>query len=142
MKKLALILEKFDFIINALLFGSYANGKNGFLSDIDIAIETSKDISLLEYGAIVSELEDELNKKIDLVILNELYKKEPLLAYNIYINHKPIFIKNKEKYDDFKIYALKYYTDLKPLYDLTNKALLKRIENGTVGEIKTLRGKS
>jgi len=133
--KIASILNRFDFIKNALLFGSYASKKSGFLSDIDIAIETSKDISLLEYGSIVATLEDALNKKIDLVILNELYKKEPLLAYNIYINHKPIFIKDKAKYDNFKLYALKYYTDLKPLFNLTNKAIRKRVKNGTFGEI-------
>jgi len=128
-------LKEFDYIDVALLFGSYAKGDEKFLSDIDIAINTTKKITLLELGYIVATLEDALNKKVDLVILNELYKKNPLLAYNIYINHKEIFIKNKKAYDDFKFYALKYYMDTKPLYEMTNQKMLERLNNGTFGKI-------
>ena len=134
-KKIEAILQKYPFIENALLFGSYAKEEEKFLSDIDIAIESAKEFSLLEYGEITANLEDALGKKVDIVILNKLYKKEPLLAYNIYINHHVIFVKNKKKYYDFKINALKYYMDVKPLYDLNNKALKNRIKNGTFGKI-------
>ena len=131
------ILTKYDFISNILLFGSYAAGKNSYLSDIDIAIHTTKELELLELGSLISLLESTLDIKVDLVILNELYKKSPLLAYNIYQSHKIISIRDKKRYREFKSNALHYYMDFKPVLEAQNRAFLKRIEDGTLAKIKT-----
>ncbi|PHS58191.1 MAG: hypothetical protein COB17_04140 [Sulfurimonas sp.] len=69
------ILQENQNIIFALLFGSYANGKSNDMSDIDIAIFTDKELDIFEFGMIVSDLEQLSDKKIDLVVLNNLYKK-------------------------------------------------------------------
>ena len=135
LKDITQTLKKYDFIENALLFGSYSSGKESYLSDIDIAVYSRKELNLLELGDIISDLEDVTGKKIDLVILNNLYKKNPLLAYNIYINHKILFIGNKKEYENFKFYALKYYMDTKPLYEMTNQQLIQRLNSGTFAEI-------
>ncbi len=134
---LSTLLNQSHFISNALVFGSYASGKNSNLSDIDIAIETTREIDILEMGNLISILQSELNIKIDLVILNNLYKNSPLLAYNVYQNHQIIFIKDREKYQNFKLNALHNYLDFKPIIDSQNSAFSKRIQDGTLAKIKT-----
>jgi len=131
------ILEEYDFIINALLFGSYSNGKADRFSDVDIAIEVTKTIDLLTMGEIISRLEIEVERKTDLVIINDLHKKSPLLAFNIYKNHKRLFIKDQKRYDGFKENALHFYLDFKRVLDEQNRMFLKRVESGNIGKIKT-----
>ena len=135
-KKLADILSKYDFILFALLFGSYASGKDGYLSDIDIAIETNKELDLLTYGKMISDIETSLKKKIDLIITNELYKSDPKIAFNITDNHKVIFVKDKNRYIDFKVNSLKYYFDTMYMYKMFDKSLQERLKNGTFGKVK------
>jgi predicted nucleotidyltransferase len=70
-------------IKKAGIFGSYVKGKQKKNSDVDIMIEPSKDMGL-EFVGIKLELEDKLNKKVDLVtykgihplIKNEVLKEE------------------------------------------------------------------
>ena len=133
-KKLKTLLHTYDFIDFALLFGSYAKGTQKTLSDIDIGIYTHRPISLLEQGELISTLEDTLQKKIDLVILNELYRSHAKLAFNIVDNHQVILCKNQEVYVNFKTYTYKYYFDQKSMYEMFDKALLERMENGTYGK--------
>ncbi len=132
--QLETLLQSYQFIDFALLFGSYANGTQQSLSDIDIAIHTNRPISLLEQGELISALEDALQKKIDLILLNALYKKNAKLAFNIVDNHRIIFCHDQESYVDFKTYTYKYYFDQKPMYEMFDKALLERIKNGTYGK--------
>jgi len=135
-KKLEEILSKYDFILFALLFGSYASGKDGYLSDIDIAIETDKELDLLTYGEIISDIETSLKKKIDLIITNKLYKTDPKIAFNITDKHKVIFVKDKNRYIDFKVNSLKYYFDTMYMYKMFDKSLQERLKNGTFGKVK------
>ena len=128
------LLQTYDFIDFALLFGSYANGTQKALSDIDIGIYTNRSIDLLEQGHLISTLEEKFEKTIDLVILNDLYKNHAKLAFNIVSNHKIILCNNTEAYINFKTYTYKFYFDQKPMYEMFDKALLERIESGTYGK--------
>lgn len=65
------ILWKYP-IKRASLFGSYARQEARNESDIDILVEFSSNISLLQFVSIQLELEDILGKKVDLVELNTL----------------------------------------------------------------------
>lgn len=134
--KIENILNKYEQIKFALLFGSYANNTQKYLSDIDIGIYTKDDIDLFLQGEIISDLESELDKKIDLVILNDLFKKNSKLSFNIINNHSLIFCKEKDKYTSFKENSMKYYFDMKFMYDQFDEALKKRIEDGTYGKTK------
>jgi len=136
-QKLTDTLKKHNFIQTALLFGSYAKGTTHSMSDIDIAIETSRELNLLELGSIVSEIETLYNQKVDLVILNDLYKKRPLLAYNIYQNHKLLFTKDINGYISFKTNALHYYMDFQNILEEQNKAFHKRVSDGNIAKTKT-----
>lgn len=135
--KLKELLSQYDFITNVLIFGSYATDKQNIMSDIDIAMHTNKDIDIFELGEIISNLESTLALKIDLVVLNNLYKKSPLLAYNIYQSHKPIYINDTEAYSSFKENALHYYLDFQHVIEDQNIAFLERVKNGTIAKIKT-----
>lgn len=135
--KLQKVLNQYDFITNILIFGSFATNKQNNMSDIDIAIQANKDIDIFELGEIISNIESTLDLKTDLVILNDLYKTSPLLAYNIYQSHKPLYITDTEAYNNFKENALHYYMDFKPIIEEQNRAFLERVKNGTIAKIKT-----
>jgi len=51
----------------AAVFGSYAKNTQTDESDIDILVELGKKMSLLDFVGLKLELEDKLNKKVDLV---------------------------------------------------------------------------
>ncbi|MBI4711994.1 MAG: nucleotidyltransferase family protein [Planctomycetes bacterium] len=66
-QKVIPVLKKYG-VKRAGLFGSAANGKDTKDSDVDILVEiTRDDINLLGFIHIKSELEEALNKKVDLV---------------------------------------------------------------------------
>ena len=67
-------------IKRASIFGSYARQEARKESDIDILVEFSSSISLLQFVNIQLELEDILGKKVDLVELSTL---KPQLKANI-----------------------------------------------------------
>ena len=60
------VLGKYP-IKRASLFGSYARQEARIESDIDILVEFSSTISLIQFVTIQLELEDLLGKKVDLV---------------------------------------------------------------------------
>lgn len=51
----------------AYLFGSYSRGEAKMTSDIDILLEVDKELSLFHFAAIQMQLEDLLQKEVDLV---------------------------------------------------------------------------
>ena len=58
-----------EYINFAVLFGSYASGSESELSDLDIGINTSKELVLMELGKIISRLEEIAKKKIHFSLL-------------------------------------------------------------------------
>lgn len=74
------ILIKYN-VKKASLFGSYAKGSNDEKSDIDILIEPPEEMGL-SVVRLKRELEQVLNKKVDLVSFNGInqYLKNSILA--------------------------------------------------------------
>lgn len=64
----------------AAIFGSTARGESKPDSDLDILVRFSKDISLLDHIGVAYELQDTLQKKVDLVTERSVSK---YLAPNI-----------------------------------------------------------
>ncbi len=60
------VLKKYR-VKRAGIFGSYVKEKTSKTSDIDILVELGNEISLLGFVRIKLDLEDLLNKKVDLV---------------------------------------------------------------------------
>ncbi|MCK4763679.1 MAG: nucleotidyltransferase domain-containing protein [Candidatus Aminicenantes bacterium] len=133
-QKITALLKKFDCIVFALIFGSTATGKIHRLSDVDIGIYAKNEIPLLELGKITSELEKIVGKKVDLLLLNNLYKEKPGFAFRVISSAKLLFTKDEDSFVNFKTNVFLYYLDAKPLIDMVDKALHRRIETGAFGE--------
>ncbi len=132
--KISDILKQDNNILFAVLFGSYAKGNPSALSDVDIGIYTKNEISLLEIGEIVSNLERIVKKPVDLVVLNDLFKLRPNYAFQVVSSARLFFVKDEEEFVDFKRSVYLYYMDTKPLIDMVNASLKKRMDAGMFGE--------
>ena len=133
-EKITDVLKGDNNIIFALVFGSQANGKANRLSDVDIGIFTKDDIPLLRMGRIVSALEKVLKKEVDLVVLNDLYKRKPNFAFQVISSAKLLFTRDEDLFVEFKKNVFLYYLDAKPLIDMVKASVNKRIETGAFGE--------
>ena len=74
-------------IKKAGIFGSYAKGENKKRSDIDILIQPTNDMSLLDISSLKIELEESLNRKVDLVSYKYIhpYLKKEILESEVRI---------------------------------------------------------
>ena len=73
-KKIRKILKKYG-IVRAGIFGSYARGEQKKNSDVDILIQPTKDMSLLDFSGLKIELEEILKRKVDLVSYKYIHPK-------------------------------------------------------------------
>lgn len=128
------LLMPLDFIESAVLFGSYAEGKAGNLSDIDIGIATKRELSLIEIGLLTARLENALKRSVDLVILNGLSEKNPVLAYGIATKGKVLLCRNQDGLIGLKTAAILSFIDTAPLRDAVNQRLKERLRSGRFGE--------
>ena len=132
--KMTELLKEDENILFALVFGSGAKGKMTALSDIDIGIFTKNEMDLLEMGRLLSALEKLVRRKVDLVILNDLYKKRPAFAFNVISSARVLYMRDRGKFVNFKKNVFLYYMDARPLIDMVNKSVEKRMAAGTFGE--------
>jgi len=117
-----------------LLFGSYSDETFTPFSDIDIGLFFKDEVDYMELGYDVATLESKLDKKVDIIVLNNLYKKDPLFAFEVLDNHIPLLINDETKYIKFKTFCQLSYLDHLPLIEQNKKALLRRIQNNKIGE--------
>jgi predicted nucleotidyltransferase len=127
-------LKRYEEVDFALFFGSFVSGRFGNKSDLDVGIFYNKSLDLLLIGRIVTDLEEITNLKIDLLELNDIYKKHPLLAYQIATNYKLLFSKNEDCFVNFKRNAFLYYFDTERLRKSVNSAFNKRISSKNFGK--------
>lgn len=113
----------------AFLFGSRAKNKTRFMSDIDIAVYFSDIPEILEFGVMVSDLESLLDIQIDLVMLNDLHKKDPRLAYNIIGEGLLVFCRNNDLLTNFKSSVFLEYLDIRPMLQISHNKFLSRLNN-------------
>jgi predicted nucleotidyltransferase len=81
--------KKYEDISKAYLFGSYARGEETSLSDVDIRLEVNDNFTLFDLTEIAYNLEEKLNKKVDIItsgnldeLLYEEIKKEEICIYS------------------------------------------------------------
>lgn len=86
-QKILPILQRYG-VKRVGLFGSCVRGRMTTESDIDILVEIEKDISLLDFVGLKLEIEEALNKKVDLVEYNTI---KPLLRERI-LNEQEIIL--------------------------------------------------
>ncbi|MGO1470372.1 MAG: type VII toxin-antitoxin system MntA family adenylyltransferase antitoxin [Tissierella sp.] len=119
------ILIKYENIIFAYIFGSYASDNIKKDSDIDIAIYLKNTIDTDAYINIKMELSDSLKREVDLVILNNT---TPLLKYEIYKNHILIFTRDETVESKYKVKTLFEYNDMKRYLDLSYETTIERLK--------------
>lgn len=73
-KKIISILKKND-VVKAGIFGSYVRGEAKKNSDIDILIKFKGRKSLFDLSGLKIELEEKLNRKVDLVTYKYIHPK-------------------------------------------------------------------
>jgi predicted nucleotidyltransferase len=86
-KQIISVLKRYG-IKKAALFGSYARGDYKNVSDVDILVDLPKGISLITYISIKQDLEDLLQKKVDLVDYSTL---KPLIRESVLADQKMLF---------------------------------------------------
>lgn len=106
-------LSKQEHIKLAYLFGSVAEGKEGKLSDVDLAVFLDESLSKKEIFNLQLKLISELTSilkidKVDLVIMNDA----PLsLNYEIIKANHPLLVRDEGKKIDFEHGILSRYLD-------------------------------
>lgn len=112
-KKVVEFLSKQKRVKLAYLFGSVAEGKEGKLSDIDIAVFLDESLSKKERFDLQLKLMSELTSimktdRIDLIVMNNA----PLsLNYEIIKANHPLLVRDKGKKIDFEQGILSRYLD-------------------------------
>jgi hypothetical protein len=88
-RKIVPILKR-QGVVKAALFGSIVRGEAGKNSDIDILVNLKKDKTLLDLIGLKLELEEKLNRKVDVLTYNGI---NPRLKDNILNEQKIIYEK-------------------------------------------------
>ena len=110
----------------AILFGSFAKGKEQESSDIDIAIELDKPLTIEKKLSLLQSLGEITDRKIDLIDLKTI--GEPLL--NQIIQHGTMLKGTKANYIELTIKNVNMMQDFSPYIQRTLKDRLERLLNG------------
>ncbi|CAD6491293.1 MAG: Nucleotidyltransferase domain protein [Candidatus Argoarchaeum ethanivorans] len=128
-KEVVGFLSKQEHVKLAYLFGSVAEGKQGWLSDIDLAVFLDESLSKNERFNLQLKLISDLTgilktDKVDLVIMNDA----PLsLNYEIIKANHPLLVRDEEKKIDLEHGILSRYLDRRYYEKRWAAELLKRV---------------
>jgi predicted nucleotidyltransferase len=107
-----------------LIYGSYARGTNGKMSDLDVAYMPNKKADFETQLEIYSELAGvfgDIERELDAVCLQE---KDSLFIYQVSKNSQLIY-GNLTDYNEFRAFAFRNYMDSKDLRELEEKLVFK-----------------
>jgi predicted nucleotidyltransferase len=128
-RELLKILEEQKYIKLTYLFGSVANGNQGKLSDVDIAVLLDDSLSKKERFDLQLKLIGDLSailktNNLDLIIMNDA----PLsLRYEIIKANYPLFIRNEGEKIDFEAKILSAYLDRRYYEKRASDEFLKKV---------------
>lgn len=121
-------------IVAVYLFGSYATGNEGPLSDVDIAILLDKEVPREEYFDKELDLIGIINNKlktdeVSLVLLNSA----PLtIKYGTLKNAKLLYCRDNTQRINFETKTLDMYFDFSPFLDQYDKVMYRQIREGSI----------
>lgn len=121
-------------IIAIYLFGSYAAGNEGPLSDVDIAILLDRVVPEERYLDIELELMGKIDKalkteEVSLVLLNSA----PLtIQYGVLKNAKLLYCRDNTQRISFETKTLDMYFDFRPLLAQYDKVMHRQILEGRI----------
>ncbi len=120
------VLMKYENILFAYIFGSYAKGNMRADSDVDIGIYLKEEMNIEEYLKIRMDLTKICKRQVDLVVLNAA---TPLLKYEIYKNNILLFTRDRTIESNYKVKTLFEYNDIKRYLDMSYKKTIERLKN-------------
>ncbi len=129
MPSLTTLLAQDPRIAYALVFGSRARGEASAASDLDVAVglEAGVNLSALEVGELVADMERDSGQVIDLVLLDEA---PPAIAYRIFADGHLIAKRNHDAFVARKVRAILEYLDFAPFEARCAQGVLKAAANG------------
>ena len=109
----------------ALVFGSSARGTAHAGSDVDVALGFARDRRprAYEIGAIVSRLEEAVDRNVDVVVLDDA---PPGLAYRVFRDGVTVLVRDRSALVERKARAILEYLDFQPVEEALSKAVLAR----------------
>lgn len=117
----------------AVLFGSRARGEAHSASDVDVGISLDHRPDLLELGEIIAALSVLTRNKIDLVELDGLPARKPLLAYRIAAEGQLLVEGQKDAWLAYRNRACLQYFDLEEFLTRQRLELRRRLDSGQFG---------
>ena len=117
-------------VLSAYLYGSRASYAFRKDSDVDIAVVLKPARNLQTFAKVLeyrSELEDSLEKDVDVVILNEA---DRFLALQVFTKGIPIYESNHDRAEDFKWRLVREGWDYIPIKRIFAEAALQRLRHG------------
>ncbi len=110
-------------IAYAMLFGSRATGTARTDSDVDVAIGLAggQPLELVALGALAADLEAAAGSPVDLVLLDEA---PPGLAYRVFRDGRPIFVRDPQALNARRARAILEYLDFRPIEELCERGVL------------------
>lgn len=125
-------LQEREEILFAFVFGSFLTRDN--YRDIDIALFFKDPPGLMELGLIHTELGEILQTKIDVVPLNGLPEKSPVMAHQVASTGKILKNSDEDALIDFRENTMRHYFDTEYLRRQMNKAFEKRLDQHAFGK--------
>jgi len=110
-----------------ILFGSQAEGRPKWHSDVDIAVVPSKNLTPKRENDLYGDLADLLGRDdIDLINLGRVY--DVLLRYEIFTKGKILFQSDKEEFGRRRTRAWFEYQDFKPYLDRSDELIERKLD--------------
>jgi predicted nucleotidyltransferase len=123
-------------VLFAYIFGSFAQGTAGPLSDLDVAVYVDEtlipeDLPFGYKSELLAEIMSCLKRNdVDLVILNQA---PTLLRFQVLRSGKLIYCRSPRARVRFAEEVFRDYQDLRPLLDVQRYYLKKRLQEGKFG---------
>jgi predicted nucleotidyltransferase len=129
MEPLTQVLERDARVSYALLFGSAARGVSHAGSDLDIAVglHPGTTYSTQALGSLIADLERAAGCRVDLVVLNDA---PPPVAYRVFRDGAPLFVRDASVMARQKARAILDYLDFRPLEQLAARGALAAAARG------------
>jgi predicted nucleotidyltransferase len=125
-------LEKREGLVFAYIHGSFVTADR--FRDIDLAIYGNPKPTLMDIGAMITDLSVLTGFKIDITLLNDLQNNSPSLAFNIVSYGELLFCTDTTLHTTYKTGVLLNYFDTAYLRDMVEKAFQERMETGNFGK--------
>ncbi len=117
-------LETETDVAYAILFGSTARGQGRSDSDVDIAVELTRDAprDVQALGRLAARLESAVGRSVDLILLDEAVSP---LAYRVFRDGRVIMERDHAALVARKARVILDYLDFKPIEDLCAAGVLR-----------------